>query len=43
MFINPTHMKLLFEEPMGHKMIAGAIVMQAIGYVWIRKIIKIEV
>ena len=43
MFINPTHMKLLFEEPMGNKMIAGAMVMQAIGYVWIRKIIKIEV
>jgi tight adherence protein B len=43
MFINPTHMKLLFEERMGHTMIAGAIIMQAIGYVWIRKIIKIEV
>jgi tight adherence protein B len=43
MFINPDHMKLLFEERMGQTMIAGAIVMQAIGYVWIRKVIKIEV
>jgi tight adherence protein B len=42
-FINPEHMKLLFEERMGQMMIAGAIVMQAIGYVWIRKVIKIEV
>jgi tight adherence protein B len=43
MFINPEHMKVLFEERMGQNMIAGAIVMQAIGYVWIRKVIKIEV
>ena len=43
MFINPVHMKLLFEERMGHKMIGGAMVMQAIGYVWIKKVIKIEV
>ena len=43
MFINPEHMKLLFEERMGHTMIAGAIVLQVIGYVWIRQVIKIEV
>jgi tight adherence protein B len=42
-FINPEHMKLLFEEKMGQTMIAGAIVMQAVGYVWIRQIVKIEV
>jgi Flp pilus assembly protein TadB len=28
---------------MGQMLILGAIVMQAIGYVWIRKVIKIEV
>jgi Flp pilus assembly protein TadB len=28
---------------MGQMMILGAIVMQTIGYVWIRKVIKIEV
>jgi tight adherence protein B len=42
-FINPEHMKLLFEERMGQMMILGAIVMQAIGYIWIRQVIKIEV
>ena len=42
-FINPEHMNLLFREPMGQMMIMGAIVMQTVGYVWIRKVIKIEV
>jgi len=42
-FINPEHMKLLFEERMGQTMILVAIVMQVIGYVWIRRVIKIEV
>jgi tight adherence protein B len=42
-FINPEHMKLLFQERMGQTMIVGAIVMQAIGYMWIKKVIKIEV
>jgi tight adherence protein B len=42
-FINPEHMQLLFHEKMGQTMLLGAIVMQAIGYVWIRKVIKIEV
>jgi tight adherence protein B len=42
-FINPEHMKLLYTERMGQTMIVVAIIMQTIGYVWIRKIIKIEV
>jgi tight adherence protein B len=42
-FINPEHMDLLFKERMGQMMILGAIVMQTIGYFWIRKVIKIEV
>jgi Flp pilus assembly protein TadB len=42
-FINPDHMNLLFRERMGQMMISIAIVMQFIGYVWIRKVIKIEV
>jgi tight adherence protein B len=42
-FINPDHMGPLFREPMGQTMIIGAIVMQTIGYFWIRKVIKIEV
>ena len=43
MFINPEHMGLLFKERMGQIMVMGAIVMQTIGYFWIRQVIKIEV
>ncbi len=43
MVINPEHMGLLFTERMGQMMVLGAIVMQAIGFVWIRQVIKIEV
>jgi tight adherence protein B len=41
--INPEHMALLFRERMGQMMLAGAIVMQTVGYLWIKKVIKIEV
>jgi tight adherence protein B len=43
MFINPEHMGLLFSERMGQMMVLGAIVMQTIGFIWIRQVIKIEV
>ncbi|HEY0876476.1 MAG TPA: type II secretion system F family protein [Vicinamibacterales bacterium] len=43
MFINPEHMDLLFRERMGQMMLMGAIVMQTIGFLWIKKIVKIEV
>jgi tight adherence protein B len=43
MFVNPEHMGLLFSERMGHIMVAGAIVLQTVGYFWIRQVIKIEV
>jgi tight adherence protein B len=43
MLINPEHMGVLFSDRMGQMMIAGTIVMQTIGYFWIRKVIKIEV
>ena len=39
----PTHMGLLLHERMGQMMVMGAIVMQTIGFFWIRKVIKIEV
>ena len=42
-FINPEHMQTLFHERMGQMMLMGAIVMQTIGFVWIRQVIKIEV
>ena len=42
-FINPEHMELLFKDPMGQMMIAASIVMQVVGWVWIKRVIKIEV
>jgi tight adherence protein B len=42
-WINPDHMGLLFTEHMGRVMLVGAIVLQIVGYFWIRKVIKIEV
>jgi tight adherence protein B len=43
MFINPEHMGLLFRERLGQMLIMIAIVLQTIGFFWIRKVIKIEV
>ena len=43
MFINPEHMNLLFRERMGQLMLMGGLVMQVIGYLWIKQVIKIEV
>jgi tight adherence protein B len=42
-FINPEHMQTLFREHMGQTMLMTAIVMQTVGYFWIRQVIKIEV
>jgi len=41
--INPDHMRPLFQERMGQTMIVATIVMQTIGFVWIRRVIRIEV
>ena len=41
--INHEHMRPLFEEPMGRTMIVATIVMQMVGFVWIRRVVKIEV
>jgi tight adherence protein B len=43
MFINPDHMNLLFRERLGQQMLMAALIMQVIGYLWIQKVIKIEV
>lgn len=42
-FINPEHMQLLFREHMGHVFIGVAIVLQIVGYLWIKQVVKIEV
>jgi len=41
--LNPSYMKLLFTHPIGKLMVAIAAVMQVIGYLWIRKIVDIEI
>lgn len=41
--LNPDYVMLLFEDPMGKKMLAGAIVLQVLGAAVIRKIVNIKV
>jgi tight adherence protein B len=43
MFINPEHMSLLFTESLGHKMLAVAVLLQMFGFLWIKRVVKIEV
>jgi len=43
MWINPEHMGLLFTERMGHILVAIALILQTVGFFWIRQVIKIEV
>ena len=42
-FISPEHIRALFTTRMGQSMLIGAVVMQTIGFFWIKKVIKIEV
>jgi tight adherence protein B len=42
-FINPEHMQLLFTERLGHMMLGATVIMQTIGYFWIKQVVKIEV
>ena len=42
-FISPGHMNTLFTNSLGRMMLVGAAVMQTVGFVWIRQVIKIEV
>jgi tight adherence protein B len=42
-FVAPDHMELLFKDSIGQTLIVSAIVMQTVGWVWIRQIVKIEV
>jgi tight adherence protein B len=41
--LNPDYVMMLFTDPMGKKMLAGAVVMQVLGALVIRKIINIKV
>ena len=41
--VAPAQMDLLFKESMGKMMIGAAIIMQTVGFFWIRQVVKIEV
>jgi tight adherence protein B len=41
--LNPSFMSVLWTDPLGLKMIYGALVMMAVGALWMRKIIRIRV
>ena len=42
-FINPEHMEVLYKDPMGRNLLGAGVIMQTIGYFWIKRVIKIEV
>jgi tight adherence protein B len=42
LFITPQHMRLLIDDPLGPPMIIGAVVLQILGTLIIRKIVNIE-
>ncbi len=42
-YLNPGYSMTLFTDPMGHQMLAGAIILQIIGALIIRKIVNIKV
>lgn len=41
--LNPEYIELLFTETIGRFLLIGAAVMQVIGYLWIRRIVNIEI
>ena len=41
--MNPDYVMVLFTDPMGKKMLAGAVVMQVLGALVIQKIVNIKV
>jgi tight adherence protein B len=43
LLVNPSYILFLVRDPVGHYMLAIALALQVIGYVWIRKIVSIEV
>ena len=40
--LNPDYLKPLFQDTIGHYMIALAVILQIIGFIWIRKVVKIK-
>ncbi len=42
-YVNPSYASFFVDDPLGHKMVAGAVILQLIGYGVIKKIVSIEV
>jgi len=42
-WVNPEYMSVLFRDPIGKMLTAVALTMQLAGFLWIRKIINIEI
>jgi tight adherence protein B len=40
--LSPQHMGLLFRDPLGINMLLGGLVLQAIGILWIRRVVEVE-
>ena len=41
--LNPSYMRLLFTDPLGKLMVLVAVIFQIAGFLWIRKIVNIEI
>ena len=41
--LDRSYIMILVEDPVGRFMVGTAVVMQIIGYLWIRKIVNIEI
>ena len=42
-YLNPDYSMMLFRDPMGQQMLAGAVVLQIVGALVIKKIVSIKV
>jgi Flp pilus assembly protein TadB len=41
--MNPAYVLTLFQDPIGHVMLYAAVVMGFLGFLWIRRIVDIEI
>ena len=41
--VNPQYARFFIDDPMGHELMAGALGLQLVGYLIIRKIVTFEV
>ena len=43
LIMSPNFIRPLFTDPLGHTMVVGGILLQTLGYFWIRRVIRIQV